>query len=352
VTSLHLPKTLFLARGAGGAGWYRCALPAMALGIEWLGVGGIPPKHEFVTGLTKERLSATDLTNYDVLVIQQPNGTPWTAEIRRLQDAGVKVLFEIDDYVHAVRKMADHDFGHHFNKDVVKTYEMNMRIADGLIVSTDFLAERYGAFNPRTWVCRNGIDLRRYDVTKPERDTINIGWAGGTGHHDAVQPWLTVVAELLREHENVRFISVGARVSGALLEEFGTGRVLSLPFAPFETYPAAMTLLDIAIAPAGRNNFFRAKSDLRWLEASALATPLVADPMVYPEIEPGVTGFHASTPDEVREHLTALVLDADLRRRIGDAAYAHVTEHRTIETTRHDWVTALQEISAPVARAA
>jgi glycosyltransferase involved in cell wall biosynthesis len=264
----------------------------------------------------------------------------------------VKVIFEIDDYVHAVRKMADHEFGHHFGKDVVRTYELNMKLADGLICSTDYLAERYRAFNPNVYVCRNGIDLRRYDVTKPARDTVTIGWAGGTGHKEALQPWLAVVAEMLREHPQVRFTSIGLRIAGELQEEFGKERVLSLPFAPFESYPAAMTLFDIAIAPAGRNNFFRAKSDLRWLEASALATPVVADPLVYPEIRSGVTGLHASTPDEVREHLSALIVDAGLRRRIGDAAQAYVSEHRTIQKTANDWVAALQGVAGSVARAA
>ena len=347
-----LPKTLFLARGGGAAGWYRCALPAMALGLEWLGVQNDPPALDFVTGLTRERLSPADLETYDVLVIQQPSGTAWTREIRRLQAAGVKVVFEIDDYVQAVRKMADHEFGHHFNKDVVRTYELNMKLADALICSTDFLAERYRAFNPRTWVCRNGIDLGRYALTRPARETVNIGWAGGTGHRDAAQPWLDVVAELLREHPHVRFTSIGLRIAGELQEEFGKERVLSLPFAPFETYPAAMTLFDIAIAPAGRNNFFRGKSDLRWLEASALATPLVADPLVYPEIQSGVTGFHASTADEVREHLSALVADAGLRRRVGEAAKAYVSEHRTIYQTVADWATALQSVGSTAARAA
>jgi glycosyltransferase involved in cell wall biosynthesis len=347
-----LPKTLFIARGAGAAGWYRCALPAMALGLEWLGVQNDPPALDFVTGLTRERLAMSDLENYDVVVIQQPSGTGWTGEIRRLQDAGVKVVFEIDDYVHAVRKMADHEFGHHFGKDIVRTYELNMRLADALICSTDFLAERYRAFNPNVFVCRNGIDPRRYEVTKPQRDTVTIGWAGGTGHRDAAQPWLAVIAELLREHPQVRFTSIGLRIAGELQEEFGKERVLSLPFAPFEAYPAAMTLFDIAIAPAGRNNFFRGKSDLRWLEASALATPLVADPLVYPELQSGVTGFHASTPDEVREHLSALVADAGLRRRIGEAAKAYVTEHRTIYTTVGDWATALAAVGSTAARAA
>ena len=75
-----------------------------------------------------------------------------------------------------------------------------------------------------------------------------------------------------------------------------------------------MTLFDISFAPSAENNQFRGKSDLRWLEASALGIPLVAHPDVYPEIEDGVTGVHARTPDEVEAALLRLVDDAERAR--------------------------------------
>ena len=32
---MTLPRTLFVARGSSGIAWYRCALPASALGADW-----------------------------------------------------------------------------------------------------------------------------------------------------------------------------------------------------------------------------------------------------------------------------------------------------------------------------
>src|SRR5689334_7900299 len=123
-------------------------------------------------------------------------------------------------------------------------------------------------------------------------------------------------------------------------------------FAPFETYPAAMTLFDVALAPAGKGSFFRGKSDLRWLEASALGIPIIADPDVYPEIEHGVTGFHASTPAEMRAILAELVADEPLRVRIGEAARAYVTEHRTAQVAAQRWAEVLEQVVAARAAAA
>jgi glycosyltransferase involved in cell wall biosynthesis len=338
---MPLPRTLFVARGSGAVGWYRCAVPAMALGVEWIGVVGEPPNLSVSTGMTIGATCFEDFFDYDVLILQQPLGRAWISAIRRLQEAGVTVLFEVDDYVQAIRKMQDHDFAGSFPKEKAQEYELSMRVCDGVIVSTEYLARRYRAFNKNVFVCRNGLDLKRYALTLPERDHVNVGWAGGTGHREAMRPWLPAVAEVLRERPATSFVTIGQGFAAELEPEFGPRRARSLPFAELYTYPAAMTSFDVALAPAGRNNFFRGKSDLRWLEASALGIPIIADPDVYPDIEHGVTGFHAADPSAVAELLRTLVDDPELRARVGAAARAHVREHRSAQAMSGQWANAI-----------
>jgi glycosyltransferase involved in cell wall biosynthesis len=341
-----LPSTLFVGKGGGAVTtWYRCALPAMALGCEWYGAVLDPPDIQQTTGMSPRRLAYKNLFDYEVLVLQQPVGPAWIKAIRELQAAGITVLFEIDDYVRAIRKMEDHDFAGHFGKDQVDAYELSMAVCDGLIVSTEFLARRYRAFNENVWICRNGLDLKRYALTRPPHEQVTIGWAGGTGHREALRPWLDVVAGLMRERPEICLLTIGAQSVKEFIAEFGEERALALPFSDIYTYPAAMAGFDITLAPAGKGNFFRGKSDLRWLESSALGIPAVADPSVYGDIEHGVTGLHAATPAEAREMLETLVSDAGLRTAIGAAAQAHVAEHRSIQATAPSWATAIIEAS-------
>ena len=82
----------------------------------------------------------------------------------------------------------------------------------------------------------------------------------------------------MHEREDIRFVSVGQPFARDLEPRVRRRARLTVPFSTFETYPASMTLFDVALAPAGRTNFYRGKSDLRWLEASALGMPLIADP--------------------------------------------------------------------------
>ena len=145
-----------------------------------------------------------------------------------------------------------------------------------------------------------------------------------------MRPWLEAVADVMRARPQVGFVAIGQPFHKPLEREFGAERVTGVPFTQLESYPAAMTLMDIALAPAGKGNFFRGKSDLRFLEAGALGIATVGDPDVYPSIEHGVTGFHAADAAAAREHLLALVDDADLRGRVGDAARAYVERERSM----------------------
>jgi glycosyltransferase involved in cell wall biosynthesis len=344
MTPIDPSRTLFVGIGKSAPAWYRAALPAMHLGAEWAGARGEPPHLAFVTGLSTRALDVDELFGYEAIVLQQPRGAAWLKLIRRLQAAGIVVLFEIDDDVHAVGKHAGHLYRAHYSKSALRDMELNMRACDGLIVSTEFLAQRYRSLNGNVWVCRNGLDLGRYNVTPPrDGDTVTIGWAGGTGHREAMVPWLNAVGLVMADHPHVRFMSVGEPYAGVIEPQFGPARAISIPFVELESYPCAMANFDIALAPAGSTNFYRAKSDLRWLEASALGVPTIADPLVYDEIQDGVTGFHATTTEEAEAVLRRLIADAGERQRVGAAAREHLLAHRTMSKMAPQWATALAE---------
>jgi glycosyltransferase involved in cell wall biosynthesis len=345
-----IPKTLFVGVGISVVSYYRCFLPAIALGADYTAAVGEPPDLKLFTGLGERVPSVSDLFDYDVVVLQQARGVGWLKLIRELQDAGVRVLYEIDDYIQSARKTKGHELKDLFDADLVARMEMVMRVTDGIICSTPYIARRYRKFNPRTWTCRNGIDLKRYDWPRPPRQGVTLGWAGGVGHSESLSRWEPAVRAVMRARPQTRFVSVGYRFGDVLAEEFGPERALAVRSAQIEVYPASMTLFDIAIAPSAENNLFRGKSDLRWLEASALKLPLVAHPDVYPEIEDGVTGMHARTPADVEQALLRLVDDAALRERIGQAAYDRVARERSITVVADEWRAVLSDVAAPAVR--
>lgn len=320
-------QVLFVGLGNSRISWYRCVLPALYLGCDWMGVTGVPPHLRFATGYVKQATQMARFEDYDAVVVQQPRGHGWFSLMQRLQSRDIPVLYEIDDHVHSIRKAKDHDFRDEYGRDQVKQMELCMRRADGMIVSTDYLARRYRQFNKRVWVCPNGLDMGRYRLSRAQRPliegrpTVCIGWAGATGHTRGITPWMEVVARVMSRHRHVTFMSIGYPFA----EMIKSDRALSIPFTCLETYPAAMMSFDIALAPAGTTGFYRAKSPLRALEAGALGIPVVADPGVYGEaVIDGKTGLLASTPGEAEEALEQLVGDESLRLQLGDSARRHV----------------------------
>lgn len=339
----------FVGLGASALCLYRCLLPAMALGADWVGLTGEPPDTGLATGLVGGETKRPDLSQYKVVIIQQARGR-WLEVIRWLRSLGVVVLYEVDDNLHAIERQRGHDFRYSFTRAELASFEACMRECDGMIVSTPYLDSAYRKFNKRRYVCENGIDPARYAYTRPAHETIDIGWAGATGHREAVIPWVKAAADVMRRHERTRFVSIGQPYADGFKEHFPAERALSIPWCSTEQYPAAMTTFDIALAPALRNGFYLGKSDLRWLEASALGIPVIGHPAVYRSIEDGVTGFLADHPAKVVATLERLVRDAELRQTVGEQARRHVLSTRAFPGAVAPWIDAIERAVQAAAR--
>jgi len=329
--------------------YYRCMLPAMALGADWVGVGNEPPHIVWATGLVKDetgepRSVMPDFSRYKLIVLQQFASKSWREFVEKLRESGVKVVFEVDDYLHGIMHRDDHDFSSHFNKSLLWDVEQMMKRCDALIASTEWIRGNYSHFQRRSYVCRNGLDVRRYELTKPQRESVNIGWAGATGHLKAAIPWFQTVAQIMRMRENVNFISIGQDFARGFQQHFGEQRAIAVPWAAIEQYPAAMTMFDIALAPGGVGGWWRGKSDLRWLEAGALGIPAICNPQVYPEVEDGNTGFTAENPMEFGEKLIALLDSTELRTVVGENVRRHVREKRDIKVMAKQWLDVFEDV--------
>ena len=82
----ELPKTLFLGLGSSVVSYYRCFLPAVALGADYAIWGGEDPI-QVGGGFGERPPRIDDLFDYDVVVVQYASGRNWLKLMRRLQDA-------------------------------------------------------------------------------------------------------------------------------------------------------------------------------------------------------------------------------------------------------------------------
>jgi glycosyltransferase involved in cell wall biosynthesis len=85
---------------------------------------------------------------------------------------------------------------------------------------------------------------------------------------------------------------------------------------------------DIGLMPLNDSERAKGKCAYKALEFMSVGTPCVISPvgMNTEVVEDGVNGFLAATPDEWTDKLERLIVDRELRRRMGEVARATVQE--------------------------
>ena len=333
-------RVLVLPADTGGCGHYRCIWPARALAAQGADVtladqgsgiqGVFREQVDEITGEIEsvELVGLHEVPDYDVIVIQRPLHRARLALIDLLQQAGIRVVVEIDD-----------DFGalHPGNVSFTSCHpkhspDRNWRIlaeactrADLVTVTTPALARRYGRHG-RVAVIPNGVPARYLDECRDPQDVGPVvGWTGSVDTHPT---------DLQVTRGAVQRAIDG---TGAVVAVVGTGKgvkaglgltdaPLAVGWMPLDDYPHAMAQMDIGIVPLDDIVFNAAKSALKLMEFSAVGVATVASP----------------TPDNLRMFNEGIGLLADkpkhwtalLRRLINDEEHRAEVAGRSREVMR------------------
>lgn len=279
----------------------------------------------------------------------------WMDWIDRRRAAGTRVLLEVDDYAHGWPELHERYPDPRFTNEgiakLVRTHETYMRSVDGLICSTAFTARQYRRFNRRTFTCLNLVECDEWRLPRGEwdDDRVRIGfYANQTDGRCMLPEWLPAVERVMERHDHVDFMAIGnPELLGGLTRRFGDrcdGRSMISGYAD---YKAALSEIDIALAPVPHLDVYRGKTDQRWLHASALGIPTVADPWAYLQVVDDETGLLASDVDQAERQIDRLVVDAKLRERIGRQAQEYVRRHRDMSVGVADWRRAFRRVMKP-----
>lgn len=320
-----------------GVAWYRTVLPARELDAEYV-----------IFDMTGKGVARKGTRKRHSVIVLQHCWERWQIiRARKMMQGGAKVIINVDDWIPSIGKIPDsHDMADYFGqKSVISEWKTLIREADGVIGATPWLVQRLRSLNPNVELARNGLDLPRYqryrrDATGPA--TV-IGWAGGTGHTEALARVSGAISEVLRAHKECSLLLVGADLVGLFPADV-TDRVKHRAWSDFYSYPLYLSLFDINLAPAMENDFYKAKSQLRFYEACAMGTPTVGHPM-YDEIEEAAAGW-TSTHHEEWVQLLELAINKpewlnNLRSRARE--YAQTI---SIQTRIEEWKSALTQLTS------
>lgn len=343
-------EVVFVGLGQSPVCWYRCALPAYELGCRWIGYAGWPPNGSVATGNTMNQPLIPGMAR--VWILQEPRGRQWLDFIKQVKrNKGARVLYEVDDYMHGVERLAASDGDSiPVTREILEEFEMCMEACDGIVCATPYIAKEYSKFN-RTWVCRNGIDTRRFNRTRPKREKPTVGWFGGMGHHDALKVWAPEVVDFCNRHD-LLFFSIGQQY--ACWEPIK--RLARIPFLGLENVPDALANVDIGVAPWYDSPFYAGKSDLRVLEGAAAGVAMLADPLGYGHLPNSACWFARGGTDEIGFWLDQMLTEYhedDVGPGVHLTPWQHipvgarewVERERDSSVTAGDWEVPLNDIS-------
>lgn len=192
----------------------------------------------------------------------------------------------------------------------------SMRNASALTVTTPHLGEVYAGINDDRYIIENSLDFkgdRKFvgwdKVSVRKHKGVRIGWIGGRAHFEDLMMVAPALREILEKNPEVTLCLVNSAIKqscAALGKRYPFEGLKNVHYAdrsvPINRYAAfaASFGFDIGIAPLVDCNFNRSKSNLRWLEYSALNIPTVASDI----------GHYSATVNDGMDGL--LVKDNDL----------------------------------------
>jgi GT2 family glycosyltransferase len=188
--------------------------------------------------------------------------------------------------------------------------------------------------------------------TRPARQRCNFIYIGSRTHAEDLA-LLQPVFDRLREHRDfdIRLFVVGGEADRPMSDRWY--KRLHIP-GGFSHYPAFVSWLrsrsgswHAAVAPLRDTAFNRCKSDLKFLEYSALGLPgIFSDVVPYRgSVRDGETGLLVPNDEEAwYAAILRLAEDGDLRTRLAQAARAQVVNERCLWHDAADYVALLRRV--------
>ena len=254
----------------------------------------------------------------------------------------VPTYYDIDDLVMDTKYTDMLEYTHSISKEEkeaydngVKSYGRMLTYCDYAIASTSGMQDALSQYKP-TILNRNV--LSDYDL-KLCKDAIMGGtkhqdiriafFSGSITHNENFEMIKEDIIKILRNYENTSLYLVGHIDLPKELETF-KDRIDIKPYMSSELLPKLIADVDINLAPLVDNTFNRAKSAIKWLEASSCNTVTIASNIgsFKDMIIDNKTGI-LSNDDEWYEKLSMLVENTQLRNDIASNARKYVLKHCT-----------------------
>lgn len=280
-----------------------------------------------------------------------------------MKKLGKKIVFDNDDTFkidknHGYYGIAKDKFDEKvkMKNNVINSFIYN---SDLVTCSTDFLAKEYREINPNVVVLPNYVNPDDWDLPlRNEGDKIRIGVVGSTAYYNDFDIIRPLIAELDKD-PRVQLVLFGlynrkTRNEHKVVEEAHKREydfwdtlknVEHVGWVEMEDYFTTLNelRLDIMLIPRRENDFNKAKSNIKFLEASMLNIPVIAssfDDAPYEKDIDGKNGILIKNNEGWMDAINILINDKDKRREMGRLAHKYVLKNYNYLDHASEWTDA------------
>lgn len=225
----------------------------------------------------------------DVVIVQRLLSDAGMAILEMMkEDCKIKIITEIDDNFEIQPYQSAYQ-NYHGGTKATSIFKEQLAISDAVIVTQDILRDKYSKFNDNIHIIRNGISHESI-FTKPalellqnaqekvdETGKIRILWAGSSTHKRDIEMVYPSLLEIKKQYgDKVEIIMFGGIYPEILMLDDGI--IKHNQFLKYNEYLKHIAGIapHIGIAPLCENEFNICKSNLRFLEYSAIGAVTLA----------------------------------------------------------------------------
>jgi hypothetical protein len=185
---------------------------------------------------------------------------------------------------------------------------------------------------PDGWSRSNSL----WDKTSNPRNTINIGWLGSTGLPEDVVEIRRIINRVIREFPRAQLVISESNNAFQLFSSLPDNRKLFVPEVSNEDNPYLLGQLDILVVPTKNIPYNLTKPDTILMEAGVKRLPWVASAIPsFTDWNSG--GLLANTLEEWHTNLRQLVMDAEMRSKLGDDG-SRKAQQREMQLMKGFWI--------------
>tara|TARA_R110000851_G_scaffold161185_1_gene304821 strand:- start:2313 stop:5945 length:3633 start_codon:yes stop_codon:yes gene_type:complete len=180
------------------------------------------------------------------------------------------------------------------------------------------------ALDAQTMAVAEKVNQKR--KTAVEDSVIRIVYGSGTNTHNVdFKEAVPALLETLATHSNVHFRLIGLLDLPNEFDQYES-RIERIPVCSYEEYLESLAECDISIAPLEDYMFNDSKSNIKFLEASAVRVPSVCSPRAAfkSAITDGVNGFLCETNEEWTQAFLQLINSTELRQSMALKAHESI----------------------------